>query len=224
MASRELREWLETGLDWVYPPKCALCGRMGPRGLCDDCREEFIPLERTVQRLGPPSPLQSQASLFRYDGRARQAVRRLKYERATSIAPPMASMIASGALELGIMDWDVIVPVPIHWRRRCERGFNQSELLAAALPKRQVRSDLLKRTRATRPQVGLSISQRLQNLRGAFQASAQAAGRRVALLDDVLTSGGTATACAHALLAAGAEEVCVFTFAGWGSAAPDVTA
>lgn len=216
-----VRESLEAALDWVYPAKCALCGRLGHRGLCEDCREEFVALERAPQRLGPPSPLHSQASLFHYDGRARQAVRRLKYERTTSLAPPMAAMLAGAALEMGFLEWDAIVPVPIHWRRRCERGFNQSELLAAAMPKPQVRPALIKRIRATRPQVGLSIPQRLQNLRGAFQASAQASGLRIVLLDDVLTSGGTATACAEALLAAGADAVSVLTFAGWGSTPPD---
>jgi ComF family protein len=213
--------WVRAGLDWVYPPKCALCGRIGPRGLCEECREEFVALSRTPARLGSPSPLSAQASLFRYEGRARQAVRRLKFDRATSLGGPMAALLAEGVRELGYLDWEIMIPVPIHWRRRWTRGFNQSELLAAALPRQQVRPRLLRRVRATKPQAGLQPAERMRNVRGAFRASPEVGGRRVLLIDDVLTSGGTATACALALRTAGATDAAIVTFAGWGSQTAD---
>jgi ComF family protein len=109
---------------------------------------------------------------------------------------------------------DVVVPVPIHWARRAQRGFNQSELLAELAPKEILRPEILARTRFTRPQVGLSASERLKNLSGAFKASKAVRGLRVLLIDDVVTTGGTALACAQALLDSGATETGLLTFCG----------
>lgn len=108
------------------------------------------------------------------------------------------------------MHADAFVPVPIHWTRLCERGFNQSVLLAEALP--NVRQDWLWRTRRTRQQAGLSPELRRQNLVGAFEASESVRGASIVLVDDVTTSGGTARECAKALLAKGASRVDLLTF------------
>jgi len=156
-------------------------------------------------------PVSRRGSVMRYEGRAAQAVQRLKYERVTSHAAWMASQMAEFAEKTGLDRVDVVVPVPIHWSRRNWRGFNQADLLAAPLPK--VRTDLLKRIRATRPQVGLTTDDRLTNLSGAFEASPECRGLSVLLVDDVTTSGGTARECAKTLRAQGALEVFLVTFA-----------
>lgn len=163
-----------------------------------------------------PSPdgIEFKSILFAYSGRAAQAVQHLKYARGTSVADWMASRLAEFADENTLLGCDVIVPVPIHWSRRCYRGFNQAELLTSALPRELVRTDLLKRTRATRPQVGLSLEERLANLQGAFEASPQVTKQRVLLVDDVCTTGQTALECARALRDAGALSVGVLAFAG----------
>jgi len=102
--------------------------------------------------------------------------------------------------------------VPLHPRRRRERGFNQAELLARALAARLTREcepAALVRRRETRPQAGLTAAARRRNVAGAFAVRRQArvAGRLVVLVDDVVTTGATVAACAHALRAAGAREV-----------------
>ncbi|MCX7801061.1 MAG: ComF family protein [Fimbriimonadales bacterium] len=144
---------------------------------------------------------------FLYEGRAGQAVRRLKYERATALGAPMAALLAQAAGRMGLDRVDAIVPVPIHFLRRCSRGFNQSELLCEGFDRTKVRPDLLRRVRSTRPQVGLSREQRSRNLRGAFRASPAVEGLRVLLVDDVLTGGFTMRECASTLIAAGAAGV-----------------
>ncbi|HWA82798.1 MAG TPA: phosphoribosyltransferase family protein, partial [Fimbriimonadaceae bacterium] len=102
---------------------------------------------------------------------------------------------------------------PIHWSRRCQRGFNQAELLADGLP-RTCRNALF-RVKRTRPQARLSREERMHNLAGAFRASrAVVEGKSVLLIDDVLTSGQTARECAKALASAGATEIAVLAFAG----------
>jgi ComF family protein len=123
----------------------------------------------------------------------------------------MAALIAE-AVKNYELDYDLAVPIPIHYVRRCLRGFNQAELLASSLPHLSFLS--LSRTRNTRPQVSLSREARLVNLKNAFSASASVSGKRILLVDDVATTGGTALAAAEALVNAGATGVGLIAFAG----------
>ncbi len=115
---------------------------------------------------------------------------------------------------------DALVPVPLHWRRLWARRFNQSAMLAAAVSAESgvpVTTGILKRVKATAQQVGLSRPQRAANVQGAFRVTADGKaavrGRRLVLVDDVLTSGATVEGCARALLRAGAANVDVLVFA-----------
>lgn len=108
----------------------------------------------------------------------------------------------------------LVVPVPIHNRRQYDRGFNQAVLLTAKFPAELRAEEALKRVRYTPPQVGLSMSERSDNVRGAFEASEDVAGRHIVLVDDVFTSGATARECARTLLAKGASSVQVLVYAG----------
>jgi ComF family protein len=150
------------------------------------------------------------ATLFRYEGRAGQAVRALKYGRSTSLIDAMAGEVRAAVSDLGF-GVDAVIPVPIHWSRRCTRGFNQSELLCEGT---ETRPELLARVRRTRPQAGLTRDERERNLHGAFRASPRVSGLRVLLVDDVLTSGHTARECAKVLREAGAAEVGILAFCG----------
>ena len=194
--------------DAVFPRKCPLCETIGEPSPCAGCREQMVPNEPIERR--STGLLTFRVAIYPYDGRAAQAVRRLKYSRCTSLTPFMAGEISAWKAKLGL-DPDLVIPVPIHWSRRCTRGFNQAELLCDSLV--ATKNDLA-RVRRTRPQVGLSESERLTNLQGAFRASAKVAGKRILLVDDVLTSGQTARECARALRDAGAAEVGIIAFCG----------
>lgn len=206
-----LTSYFKPLLDLVYPPKCALCGEIDSPAICPSCSSEIVLLEGSRHDVGN---LAEAIYLFNYDGRASQAVKRLKYECATSLAEPMSSLLSVSAEKLKLLDVDSIVPVPIHWTRRYHRGFNQAELLCEGLPSRLVNRRLLRRIRATRPQVGLSGEERSRNIQNAFEASPEVQGKRILLVDDVLTTGNTANECARTLLAAGAAEVKGLFFAG----------
>jgi ComF family protein len=148
----------------------------------------------------------------------RDAVRQFKYHRRWRIGRWLAGEMASAARrDFPLEELDAVVPVPPHWLKRHVRGFNPSGELAHAIAGALGKPCLpaaLRRTRWTKTQTRLSSSARARNVRGAFAASpALAGGRTFLLIDDVLTSGATADACAGALKAAGAERVFVLTAA-----------
>lgn len=193
-------------LDLIYPSRCGLCGVFGPSAICSACLSDFKPAVPGEKSVGP---LAYRVALYRYETRAAQAVRRLKYSRITSLAKPLSQLMREGYDDRGL-DVDAIVPIPIHWSRRARRGFNQAEALCLELPSKP---ELLKRIRATRPQVGLDREERMRNLKDAFRA-APVKGLKILLVDDVVTSGHTAECCAEALLKQGAKEVGLLTLTG----------
>jgi ComF family protein len=150
-----------------------------------------------------------------YGGVLRELIHLLKYERVRPLSRPLSRYLLRALPREHA--FDAIVPVPLHWRRRWDRGFNQAELLAAGLsastglPLRNA----LRRLRPTAAQAGLSNAGRRRNVTQAFGCNRPQAvtGKRVLLVDDVMTTGATATACARALKNAGAVYVAVLTVA-----------
>jgi ComF family protein len=150
-----------------------------------------------------------------YDGTLRALIHLYKYSRIRTLSEPLARLLAA-ALPLD-QSFDLVTPVPLHWRRQWQRGFNQSELLARAVAQHRgipvVRA--LRRARPTETQAGLSNTARRRNVASAFRCGRGAivAGRRVLLIDDVMTTGSTAAACARVLKQAGAARVVLLTVA-----------
>jgi ComF family protein len=150
-----------------------------------------------------------------YDGALRKLIHLFKFEGVRPLARPLAGFLRQALPRERRLD--MIVPMPLHWRRRWSRGFNQSQLLAREIGRRwnvPVRK-LVRRKRATAPQAGLTSAQRRKNVQGAFEAKkpARLQGMSVLLIDDVLTTGATASACARALKRAGAAHVSLLTLA-----------
>jgi competence protein ComFC len=204
-----LSAFFEAALSTLYPLRCGLCDILGDAAICETCAADFGPVDRTTRL-----DVDRHVILFHYTGRAGQAVRRLKFSRATSLAKPMTERIRAAYDREFDGEVDVIVPVPLHWTRRMMRGFNQSELLCCDLPQSLVQPQLLRRVRATKPQSSLDPSARLISLEDAFKADPTVAGKSVLLVDDVVTSGSTASECARTLRGAGASSVGLITFAG----------
>ena len=150
-----------------------------------------------------------------YDGVLKKLIHLLKYDRIRTLAAPLADRLVS-ACPLD-QRFDALVPMPLHWFRHWRRGYNQATLLAKELARRGglplVRG--VRRTRATPPQAGLTGARRRANVSGAFQPlrGRPLQGMRVLLVDDVFTTGSTASACALALKRAGASYVAVLTLA-----------
>jgi ComF family protein len=173
----------------------------------------------SLEAISDPPAYGRARAVAHYDEVAASLVRALKYGDRLDLAPTLGRWMAAAGREL-IAEADVLAPVPLHWRRLWARRFNQSAALAKAIggcAGVPVAYDLVTRVKATSQQVGLSRSERAANVQGAFKVAAEArprvAGRRIVLVDDVLTSGATAEACARALLRAGAAAVDVLVFA-----------
>jgi ComF family protein len=150
-----------------------------------------------------------------YEGPLRDLVHLLKYDGMKPLAQPLGEYL-SRALPLDER-FDAIVAMPLHWRRRFERGFNQAALLARQVARRRKIPvlNVVRRVRATRTQTGLTNAKRRDNVSGAFRArrGRPLEGLRILLVDDVMTTGATADECARALLGAGARRVDVLTLA-----------
>ncbi len=196
---------------FISPPVCAACGLpfdfdLGPDALCGACTRE-------------PPVFDRARAVMAYDDLSKRLVLGFKHGDRTEAAPAFAGWMARAGAEL-IAAADVIAPVPLHWLRLFRRRYNQSALLARALAQasgRPVVADLLVRRRATPPQGRLSVAARQKNVAGAFAVKparrADAKGRRVLLIDDVMTTGATVSACAKALRAGGAAGVDVLVLA-----------
>jgi ComF family protein len=198
-------------LSFIAPPYCP---RLGIPFVYDP-GPDMLSMEAIAN---PPAYARARAAV-RYDDVARTLVHALKYQDRTDLAPAMGRWMARAGREL-LDDADVLIPVPLHWRRAWRRRFNQSGALARVIERQsgvKVAAEALRRIRPTEQQIGLSRTQRASNVQGAFKVApdrqALIAGRRAVLIDDVLTSGATADACARALLRAKAASVDVLVFA-----------
>jgi ComF family protein len=207
-------------LDLVIPPRCVGCGGRD-RWLCLDCQEGLprLPDEHCEQCALPGVPTRFCACCYRdpppfeqlrapllHAELARDLVLSLKYRGHRHLAPVLADLVKP----LLPADVDVVVPVPLHPERLSTRGFNQSDLIARRLDL-PLAPRLLTRTRATPPQTGLTQTERLANVRGAFAASDRLDGQTVLLVDDVCTTGATLSVCARTLRRAGAGRVLAVT-------------
>lgn len=193
----------------IRAPHCLCCGVEfsggGASHLCGSC-------------LRTPPHFSRARAIFRYDRESAALVHAFKYGGRTQGRATFQALAREAAPLADLSPPELIVPVPLHPTRLRERGFNQALVLARIFFPREQRliaPELLLRTRATHAQVSLSGRERRQNLGGAFAVSqpARIQGRRVLLVDDVLTTGTTVNECAKALKAAGADAVEVLTLA-----------
>lgn len=201
---------------------CAQCGLPLPSGLAEDSARPICPQCRDHD-LG----FDIARSYGLYGGRLRAAILQLKFRRRERLGKKLGELLASRwkLLEDPNASPPVVVPVPLHHARQRERGFNQAELLARGLRAKlakspegkspRIETGWVERSRATAPQTGLSFEERRENVRGVFAVARpeKVRGREIVLVDDVMTTGATLSACAGALKKAGALRVMALTLA-----------
>lgn len=227
-------------IDLIVPPRCAMCGGeldqdRSLAALCHGCRGDLTattpeprcrrcaavlttgdrlqPKERCYNCRDDLPRFDAALALGSYDGRLRDALLKMKSTGAEHLSQALGSLVSECRAEaLAGLKADLVVPVPLHWRRRWSHGTNSAELLAAAIGQglgAPIAARLIARSRATRPHANLTKTQRASNVRGAFfvRDRLAVAGKRVLLVDDILTTGATCNELARALKEAGADWV-----------------
>lgn len=229
-------------LDLILPPLCPLCHTIVPHKstVCPPCWQELsfisdpfcaqcaLPLEVSTpeenlsfQKCGaclesPPSFSNARAA-YVYDSVSKKMILSFKHGEALSLAPFLGQALWQSGKEL-VATADLLIPVPLHWRRLYKRGFNQSSLLAQRVGKlgnKPVSLNVLKRIHNTPSQGNLSLEERIKNMKECFKVvrPEKIKNKSILLIDDVMTTGATLNACAKTLLKAGAEKVTVLCVA-----------
>jgi ComF family protein len=208
--------WVDTNLDrlggLLLPPRCVLCGDRGQPPCLDLCRACTADLPTPgVPFTGESGPLRTCIAPFGYGYPMDHLVQALKYRGQLAVGRVLGTLLGERLEALGLHSGvDVVLPVPLHPARHSARGFNQSAEIGRWVARRlRLRLDprVAVRHRDTRPQVGLAVEHRHRNLAGAFAASTTARGLRIAIVDDVTTTGRTLQELAGVLIAAGASSV-----------------
>ncbi len=225
--------WL---LDGFYPRRCVGCGRFSREPFCTLCLD-LLPrvYPPTCPRCGAPMGdlpdcAYCQGYTYRFDravcaglyaGPLRRAVINLKFHRWLRAVEPLSALLVEALScpeNASLLEADGLMPVPIHPRRRAQRGFNQAEEIAQMVSQQigiPLMKGLVRRQFYRRPQVGLTGARRWENVQGAFEVACPELirGKRILLLDDVFTTGSTFDACADVLKQAGAVEVLALAIA-----------
>lgn len=227
-------------LDFFFPARCLICEKdiinTQPQGICESCLSSIrhisspiclkcgIPFNSGIGRdhicgtcLTSRVYFTKARAVGFYEGVLQEAIHRLKYNRKTLLAKPLGAIMMSSHLDsIDFKSYDFLIPVPLHFKRLRERGFNQSLFLARSIGKRyEIPIDYmsLKRIKWESPQINLSREERERNVKGVFSLSNESGFRdkSILLVDDVYTSGATVNECARVLTKAGTVRVDVLT-------------
>lgn len=228
-----VRDLWSGALDLIYPPYCLVCNVAGEQYLCPKCIEQIDIIEPPYcRKCGIPCEsyhcpdcrereldFEYACSAGTYDGVLRGAIHALKYEFHLALAQPLGELMVRCFPNTRLAgNVDIAVPIPIHRSRMLDRGFNQASELLLVLSRRvslPIALDVLYSARRTRDQVGLSHDERAENVKGAFAVgnSDKIIGKRVLLVDDVMTTGSTLNEAAKMLKTHGATQVYGYTLA-----------
>ena len=205
----KLYHWL---MNLLFPPKCVLCGKLLKKEESDLCRMCRIHAPFYPNRKSKLQFLDSFAAVWYYEGSVRKSLLRYKFYNSRSFAGSYGRLLAMKIQEQHPEGFDLLTWVPVSSLRRFRRGYDQVELLAKAVGKElgMTPVPLLKKVHHNRPQSGIHGSaQRRANVLGVYREldREKIAGKKILLLDDILTTGATAGECARVLLTAGAAEV-----------------
>lgn len=210
---------IETILNLIYPNVCGFCGDINKENICTECSKKIekykiLRIEKSTNQY-----IEKQCFIYKYEGEIREAILKFKFQEEAYLYRTFAEMILDN-LEVCeyIKTFDVIIPVPIHRKRRLERGYNQSELIANEISKQlriNIERNILIKIRNNPKQSTLKLEERKNNVKNAYEAreNQKIKNRKILIIDDIFTTGNTVNECAKKLKEAGASKVSVLTIA-----------
>lgn len=214
---------LETALDFIFPPVCGFCGKLGEGYLCTKCREDIIHSDIYLNQLDLYQDksifIDEHFYLFSYEEPIREKILQYKFEDKAYLASTIYEFFMNNEKLYGFLKkYDIIIPIPISSNRKRERGYNQSELLArkisrmASIP---IEMQVLKKVKHNQPQSSLNRQQRKQNVKNVYkvQNELKIQNKKILLFDDIYTTGSTANECARMLKMNGSSTVGILTIA-----------
>ena len=214
---------LETVLDFIFPPVCGFCGKMGEGNLCAKCRKNIIHSNGYFNQLdfyqGKDTFIDEHFYLFSYSELIREKILQYKFDDRAYLANTIYEFFMNNEKLYGFLKkYDIMIPIPISSSRKRERGYNQSEILARKISKMAgipIEMQVLKKEKHNQPQSSLNKQQRRENVKNVYkvQNELKIQDKKILLLDDIYTTGSTANECARILKIANCQMVGILTIA-----------
>lgn len=214
--------FLNIVLDFIFPPCCGFCGKIGKTYLCNKCKNELIYSNIYLNQLDNYENsnlkfIDEHFYLFSYDGIIREKILQYKFNDNSYLANTISEFFINNEKLCGFLKkYDIMIVIPISQSRKRERGYNQSELIAKKISKVGLiyfESDILQKIKNNKPQSSLNYEQRLKNVKNVYKVEnkQKIKGKKVLLFDDIYTTGATANECAMMLKQKGARKVGILT-------------
>ena len=211
--------FLETMLNLIYPNVCGICDKICKENLCKKC--ELKLQEHVINNVivNNNKYFDNLISIFKYEGIVREKIIEYKFGEKAYLYKTFARIMLKSEKAYGILkNYDIIIPVPIHKKRKLQRGYNQTELIAREIAKNinvTLQTNVLIKTKNTEVQSLLTKRQRSQNVKNAYNTrnTERIKDKKIILFDDIYTTGSTVRECSKTLKKAGAKEILVLTVA-----------
>lgn len=206
-------------LKLIYPDVCAFCNKIQKESLCKKCEEKIKKYKKDIVIRSKNNYFEELISIFKYEGLIREKIIQYKFQDKSYIYNTFAKIILKNEKVCGLLKkYDIIIPVPIHRKRKLQRGYNQTQLIAKEIAKNidiKLCDDVLVKSKNTIAQSKLNKNKRKQNIKGAFKVLdlERIQGKNILLFDDIFTTGSTVNECSKILKKAGAKTVGVLTIA-----------
>lgn len=216
--------FLEKALNFIFPPVCGICGKIGEKYLCEKCKKELITSNMFLNQLDIYSKenlnyINEHFYLFSYEGTIREIILKYKFEDQAYLSNTISEFFINNEKLYGFFKkYDIIGAVPISKARKRERGYNQSELVVRKISELGLihfEPHILEKVKNNKPQSSLNKKQRVENVKNVYkiQNRQRINEKKVLLFDDIYTTGATANECAKVLKQAGSKNVGIITIA-----------
>ena len=216
--------FLEKALNFIFPPVCGICGKIGEKYLCEKCKKELITSNMFLNQLDIYSKenlnyINEHFYLFSYEGIIREIILKYKFEDQPYLSNTISEFFINNEKLYGFFEkYDIIGAVPISKARKRERGYNQSELVVRKISELGLihfEPHILEKVKNNKPQSSLNKKQRVENVKNVYkiQNRQRINEKKVLLFDDIYTTGATANECAKVLKQAGSKTVGIITIA-----------